>query len=418
MATFETAAEANKVKDLIYKISVFSEAYDTGKEPHEFGLDRRYWFGLTDEKKEGEWVWMKKPKVEGTPVSNVASYRWYPKQPDHITTKSAEHCAGFPVYHKDEQKAGNATGRQESHYFNDYPCDMKMYFICKNTGDADAASDPSCTSTASSPMPATDPSATTTPPASGNATIPAGNATVPAGNATIPAGNATVPAGDATIPAGNETIPARNTTVPAGNATIPAGNETIPAANSTVAPPSNATSAAPASNETSTTVAPAAGNETATTPAPPPSGSNTTVNADSTTPAPGVASGRSMRRKRRKATTEEPDYGILSSVRRHAVQGRSMRVHHSKSTTETVPLDTLTTTAPPPVDKRRAITRSTTSEEELVPKKEKVTKGKKVLFVEKSDVDSKRKIHSSEILDFANEVISSEDDEVDIDETY
>lgn len=41
MATFETAAEANKVKDLIYKISVFSEAYDTGKEPHEFGLDRR-----------------------------------------------------------------------------------------------------------------------------------------------------------------------------------------------------------------------------------------------------------------------------------------------------------------------------------------------------------------------------------------
>ncbi|OXA51868.1 hypothetical protein Fcan01_13008 [Folsomia candida] len=159
-ATFETGpAEASKVADLIYSKSYFSRAYDLGKdEHHEWGLDRRYWFGLTDLKKEGQWVWMKSPQDNGTVVVNPTRYRWYPGQPDHGKSLKPEHCGGFwnPVYHLDQQKSGaNATGRKEMHYFNDMPCDIKMYFICKK-GTPASPTDPVCSSGEASNVTKTD----------------------------------------------------------------------------------------------------------------------------------------------------------------------------------------------------------------------------------------------------------------------
>ncbi|OXA64219.1 hypothetical protein Fcan01_00421 [Folsomia candida] len=131
-ATFPTPKDAEKVRDLIYTVSHFSLAYDNGSQKHEFGLDRRYWFGLTDLGSEAEWKWVKK-LGETEDMHDSKSYPWCTNQPDHFNSKRPEHCVGFwnPIYHLDQVKLGARTGRRETHSFDDIECDVKMYFICE-----------------------------------------------------------------------------------------------------------------------------------------------------------------------------------------------------------------------------------------------------------------------------------------------
>lgn len=70
-ATFHTVEIANMVRNKIYDISTFSEEYDDAKVREEFGLDRRYWFGLRDQvPTENEWQWVSSPSSEGVPGKN------------------------------------------------------------------------------------------------------------------------------------------------------------------------------------------------------------------------------------------------------------------------------------------------------------------------------------------------------------
>lgn len=97
-ATFDSVEIANKLIDLIYNISHFSEEFDYGEKLDEYGLNRRYWFGLHDQKlKEGVWKWVKSTRVKPQPVDNVDTYPWYTNQPDHHEEDAkhkAEHCVG------------------------------------------------------------------------------------------------------------------------------------------------------------------------------------------------------------------------------------------------------------------------------------------------------------------------------------
>lgn len=53
----------------------------------EFGPDRRYWIGLTDQIKEGQWMWVR------FGLELLYDF-WYPGQPDHQRNNrgNLEHC--------------------------------------------------------------------------------------------------------------------------------------------------------------------------------------------------------------------------------------------------------------------------------------------------------------------------------------
>ncbi|CAL8134384.1 unnamed protein product [Orchesella dallaii] len=76
---------------LVEAIKKISTPYTTDPEERlaEFGMSRRYWIGLTDVSKEGEWTWMK----EGSRLKY--ENLWYPGQPDHgskMGKETIEHC--------------------------------------------------------------------------------------------------------------------------------------------------------------------------------------------------------------------------------------------------------------------------------------------------------------------------------------
>lgn len=130
----QTPKEALKVIELIYYQSSYPYGFDHGVVKQEWGMNRRYWFGLSDEKSEGQWKWFKNVEDEGTPMTNIAKYKWYPGQPDHIRGNNSEHCGCFwsPEYQNDKRKnKKKITGRRETHFLNDNPCDHMFYFICK-----------------------------------------------------------------------------------------------------------------------------------------------------------------------------------------------------------------------------------------------------------------------------------------------
>ncbi|CAL8110696.1 unnamed protein product [Orchesella dallaii] len=121
----------DNAKGLIDKIKTLSKPYDPGYDKLykevEFGMDRRYWIGLTDLMEEGKWTWIQ----DGT---ELAYELWYPKQPDHKmadgATKSLEHCVSLwnPGYNN-----------KDSHSFNDEDCKNKYYPICDAADGASAA---------------------------------------------------------------------------------------------------------------------------------------------------------------------------------------------------------------------------------------------------------------------------------------
>ena len=141
----------------IFELSKFSDAYDWGKETEEFGLDRRYWIGLTDLLEEGKWGWAGK----GRPLTYNSM--WYPNQPDHVNrdgsikTGRPQHCVCLwnPAYWKLD-----ANGQKsQRHSFDDAECDRQYYFICeKDQAKLDAIQQALAGSAA--------PPASTTPPAS------------------------------------------------------------------------------------------------------------------------------------------------------------------------------------------------------------------------------------------------------------
>ncbi|CAL8110318.1 unnamed protein product [Orchesella dallaii] len=114
--------EVMSAEQLIGKLSNISEPYtdeyDKKNATVEFGMDRRYWIGLSDQMQEGKWVWIQ----DGSQLQYMRF--WYPGQPDHNKTtqnKKLEHCVTLwnPGYHY-----------QDKHSFNDEECLNEHYAIC------------------------------------------------------------------------------------------------------------------------------------------------------------------------------------------------------------------------------------------------------------------------------------------------
>ena len=124
LATFINIQDAQAVIDKIFEVSdKITTEYLSGAETAEFGLDRRYWIGLTDlVSGEGNWVWA----GVGKPLTYHAL--WYPGQPDHIDKQGKyigrpEHCVALwnPIFHKGDRK----------HSWVDQECNKLYYFICE-----------------------------------------------------------------------------------------------------------------------------------------------------------------------------------------------------------------------------------------------------------------------------------------------
>ncbi|CAG7717515.1 unnamed protein product [Allacma fusca] len=124
LATFDHHEDANATIESIFKISKPPSAnYITGVEKDEFGLDRKYWIGLTDQfTGTGNWLWTGKGKL--------LSYQslWYSDQENQTDSTEEgnheKHCValGNPKYHLKDQR----------HTFIDQDCESKNYFICES----------------------------------------------------------------------------------------------------------------------------------------------------------------------------------------------------------------------------------------------------------------------------------------------
>ncbi|XP_021945081.1 mucin-5AC [Folsomia candida] len=86
LAVLPSADDAENLIDEIKAISTpYSLEYDRSVKMYEFGMDRRYWIGLSDQEEESNWVWVDNQGKLGYDF-------WYPNQPDHIISKNPEHC--------------------------------------------------------------------------------------------------------------------------------------------------------------------------------------------------------------------------------------------------------------------------------------------------------------------------------------
>ncbi|CAL8113976.1 unnamed protein product [Orchesella dallaii] len=93
----------------------FFDGYEDEVMKYEFGMDRRYWIGLTDMVIEGEWEWI----TEGYALRY--SNMWYIGQPDHTRNSTSEHCCVL-------WNPGYEYG--DTHTFNDEDCSNKHYAVC------------------------------------------------------------------------------------------------------------------------------------------------------------------------------------------------------------------------------------------------------------------------------------------------
>ncbi|CAL8110694.1 unnamed protein product [Orchesella dallaii] len=121
LAKLATKEKAEMLVDKIAEISEpFTDEYDKKNKEVEFGMDRRYWIGLTDQMQEKKWYWTHDDGNELT-----YSDFWYPNQPDHKLSedgiKSREHCVTLwnPGYHE-----------KDKHSYNDEDCLGGHYAIC------------------------------------------------------------------------------------------------------------------------------------------------------------------------------------------------------------------------------------------------------------------------------------------------
>ncbi|CAL8070682.1 unnamed protein product [Orchesella dallaii] len=118
LAMLPTKALAEELVNKIASISEpYSQEYDRKYMSVEFGMDRRYWIGLTDQVEFDKWYWTH----DGSPLKY---HFWYPGQPDHqisLPDNTREHCVSLwnPGYHY-----GN------KHSFNDEWCLGENYAIC------------------------------------------------------------------------------------------------------------------------------------------------------------------------------------------------------------------------------------------------------------------------------------------------
>ncbi|CAL8110692.1 unnamed protein product [Orchesella dallaii] len=152
LAKLGTREKAQELVDKIESISEkYTPEYDKKYMEIEFGMDRRYWIGLTDQIEDGKWYW--------THDGSELTYDfWYPNQPDHkkATDNSREHCVTLwnPGYFHDTYN---------KHTFNDEECLNTNYAICDKmeetptTNPDPSAAMPPPAPTAGPPPPATDP---------------------------------------------------------------------------------------------------------------------------------------------------------------------------------------------------------------------------------------------------------------------
>ncbi|ODN00705.1 Perlucin [Orchesella cincta] len=135
LAYVEKVEEAKKLgralKDLMKDHNFVPDDYLTpaAEKKYEYGLDRRYWIGLSDIDTEGTWMWVGKNIKLNYDL-------WYPAQPDHLPngTKKPntvlEHCVvyWYPVFY--------AKIKEDFPTWNDEPCTNKHYAICDSPRSA------------------------------------------------------------------------------------------------------------------------------------------------------------------------------------------------------------------------------------------------------------------------------------------
>ncbi|CAL8087065.1 unnamed protein product [Orchesella dallaii] len=115
LAALPTVQDA---KLLVEEIRAISQAYygnyNENRKLHEFGMDRRYWIGLTDLIQEGTWQWVGSG-------SELNYNFWFKDRPTHLAGGKSKHCGCLanPSYHLGDH-----------HHFIDDDCTKKYYAIC------------------------------------------------------------------------------------------------------------------------------------------------------------------------------------------------------------------------------------------------------------------------------------------------
>ncbi|ODM98293.1 Hepatic lectin [Orchesella cincta] len=115
LAALPTVQDAKLLVEEIRAISqAYYDNYSNNRKSHEFGMDRRYWIGLTDLIREGDWQWV-------GAGSDLDYNFWYKDKPNHVSGGKPKHCACL---------ANPSYQLGDHHQFIDDDCTKRYYAIC------------------------------------------------------------------------------------------------------------------------------------------------------------------------------------------------------------------------------------------------------------------------------------------------